>query len=129
MLQNVLHVMAQEESIGESYPRCHGTGRLDSHSAGEIVSEGDSFIDIGESKESPITLERMQDLSSTIYNILLITGIIIAFAIGGILGIKFLTGGIEGQVEVKKALVPYIVGCIIVFGAFTIWKVVLLVLQ
>ena len=40
-----------------------------------------------------------------------------------------MTSGIEEKAEVKAMLVPYIVGCVILFGAFTIWKVVLTILQ
>ena len=71
----------------------------------------------------------MQTMSNTLYNILFTTGVIIAFIIGGVLGIKFMTEGLEGKAEVKAMLAPYIVGCIILFGAFTIWKVVLTILQ
>lgn len=97
--------------------------------AGEIVSGGDAFISIGEKTSSPITTSNMQKLSNSIYNILLTIGIIIAFIIGGIIGIKYMIGGIEGQAEVKNALVPYVLGCVVVFGAFTIWKIVVLILQ
>lgn len=103
-------------------------GGKQSHTAGEIVTEAEGFIEAG-SGNSPIKKENLQELSNTIYNILLAVGIVIAIAVGGILGIKFMTGGIDGQVEVKKMMIPYIAGCVVIFGAFTIWKIVLLVLQ
>lgn len=31
-------------------------------------------------------------------------------------------GGIEEQAKIKETLIPYIVGCIVIFGAFGIWK-------
>lgn len=99
------------------------------HTLGEIVSEGDSFISKGENTSSTIKQGNLENMSDILYNILLTAGIIIAFAVGGILGIKFMTGGIEGQADVKNMLVPYIVGCVIVFGAFGIWKIVLTILQ
>lgn len=99
------------------------------HTAGEIVDEGKSFIEIGKQEESVIKGENLQSMSSMIYNILLVVGIIIAVVIGIVLGIKWVTGGIEGQVDVKNMLIPYIVGCVIIFGAFTIWKVVLMTLS
>lgn len=119
--------------IGDGYSipctKCGTKGQIDSQGTGSIVSGGNDFISMGENSNSPIKTPNMQELSSTIYNILLTIGIIIAFIVGGILGIQFITGGIEGQVEVKKALVPYILGCVVIFGAFTIWKVVLTILQ
>jgi hypothetical protein len=103
------------------------------HSAGEIVDEAQGFIDAGkketQDKGDPISGENLQAMSSMIYNILLVVGIIIAVAIAVILGIKFVTGGVEGQAEVKSAIIPFVVGCVIIFGAFTIWKVVLIMLN
>lgn len=99
------------------------------HKAGEIIREGDEFIDKGQNGSNPIKETDLKNMSDTIYNILLIGGMIIAFIVGAILGIKFILGGIEEQVEVKKMLVPYIAGCVIIFGAFTIWKIVLTILQ
>lgn len=29
----------------------------------------------------------------------------------------------EDKAKVKEALIPYIVGCIVIFGAFTIWSI------
>lgn len=100
-----------------------------SPTAGSIISGGQSFIDIGEKGDTTIDNDELKTMSDMIYNILLTTGIIIAFIIGGILGIKFMTGGLEGQVEAKKALVPFVAGCVVIFGAFTIWKIVLTILQ
>lgn len=120
---------------------CVGSGIMPGSTSGtdkketieEIISGAETFIATGsyfkdEEKASTIKFESMQLVSDTIYNVLLVIGIIAAFIVGGILGIKFMTGGIEGQVEVKQALVPYIVGCAVVFGAFTIWKIVLTIL-
>lgn len=38
-------------------------------------------------------------------------------------------GGAEGQAKVKEMLVPFIVGCIVVFGGFAFWKIALQVGQ
>ncbi len=98
--------------------------------AGKVIGDGDSFIQKGNDKASDIfSKEELQDLSSTIYNILLVIGIVIAVLLGAILGIKFMLEGAEGKAEVQKALVPYVIGCIVIFGAFTIWKIVVTVLQ
>ena len=103
-----------------------GTG---THTAGEIVDEAQSFIDVGKGGSTPISGDSLQEMSNMIYNILLVVGIIIAIVIAIVLGIKWVSGGIEGQVDVKNAVIPYIVGCVIIFGAFTIWKLVLIALS
>lgn len=43
------------------------------------------------------------------------------FIVGTILGIQFMVASAEDKAKVKEAIVPYVVGCIVIFGAFTIW--------
>ncbi len=105
------------------------TTEVQEHSAGEIIQEGDNFIEIGENQEAKIEQSSLRALSNTVYNILLVVGIIIAAILGGFLGIKFMMGSVDEQAEVKTMLVPYIAGCVVIFGAFTIWKIVLLIIQ
>ncbi len=100
------------------------------HTTDEIIEEGKSFIDTGKIKaEDKIKQDNLQKMSNTLYNILLVTGILIALIVGMILGIKFIMGGIEEKAEIKTMIIPYIVGCVVVFGAFTIWKIVVDILQ
>ena len=63
----------------------------------------------------------MQDVSGLVYNILLAVAIVLAVIIGAMLGIKFMVGGADEKAMIKETLAPYIIGCIVVFGAFTIW--------
>ena len=37
--------------------------------------------------------------------------------------------GVDGKADVKKALIVYVVGCIAIFGAFGVWKLVIEVMQ
>lgn len=110
-------------------PSTSNPGKVQEHTAGEVIGEGDTFIDIGENQGAVIQTDNLQAMSNSLYNILLVVGIIIAVAVGGVLGIKFMLGSIDTQAEIKAMLVPYIAGCIVVFGAFVIWKVVLLIVQ
>ena len=99
------------------------------HTLGEIISDANGFIAKGESQEENLSQGSLQKLSDTVYNITFTVGIILAFVIGGILGIKFITSGIEGKAEVKAMLLPYVIGCVILFGSFTIWKVVVTIVS
>ena len=110
-------------------PSTSNPGKVQEHTAGEVIGEGDYFIDIGENQGAVIQTDNLQTMSNSLYNILLVVGIIIAIAVGGVLGIKFMLGSVDTQAEVKTMLVPYIAGCVVVFGAFIIWKVVLLIIQ
>ena len=56
-------------------------------------------------------------------------GVIVA-VIGIIfLGIKYMTGAAEEQAKVKETLIPFVIGCIVVFGAFAIWSAVVNIIQ
>ncbi len=94
-----------------------------------IIDGGSSFIKDGEGQESPITSDKTQELTNDLYNILFFVGLVLALIIGMILGMQFMTGSVEQKAKVKDALIPYIVGCVVVFGAFGIWKLVVTILR
>lgn len=100
------------------------------HTAGEIIDEAGKFIDAGQSgADSKINPNNLKEMSDTLYNILLVVGIIVAILVGLIMGIKFIMGSLEEKAEIKNMLIPYIIGCVVVFGAFTIWQIVVDLLQ
>lgn len=90
----------------------------------QIISGGDEFMEKG-SKNSEIIFdkEKMKNTSNTIANILIAIGTVIAVIVSSILGIKFMIGSVEEKAQIKEALVPFVIGCIVIFGAFTIWKI------
>lgn len=51
------------------------------------------------------------------------------FIVGIIIGIQFMVASAEDKAKVKEALVPYVIGCIVIFGAFTIWSTVVNIMQ
>lgn len=89
----------------------------------DVISGGDSFLQAGVSQGTSIDTDKLQDTSNMIYNILLILGMCIAVIVSAILGIKFMIGSTEEKAQVKDALIPFVVGCIVIFGAFGIWKI------
>ena len=94
-----------------------------------IISDGDDFLSNGISQGTPINEAALKAGSSTIYNVLLAIGIGVAVIWGLILGIQFVTGTLGEKADIKKALIPYVMGCVIIFGAFAIWKLVINLLQ
>lgn len=66
----------------------------------------------------------LENTSDFVYNLLLGIGIIVAVIVGSILGIKYMVGSAEEKAEYKETLIVYLIGCIVVFGAFGIWKIV-----
>ena len=118
----------EEEKKSESiynYP-----GQKETNSAGsldDMIGDADKFIDSAD--DAAISTSSLKEFSKTFYNIFLTIGIVVATLVGLILGIKFMIGGAEEKAHVKELLGPYIVGCIVIFGAFAIWKIVVTILS
>ena len=93
----------------------------------DVISDSDSFVNSG--TDNKISISNLQAFSRNIYNILLTIGIVVAVISGIIIGIKYMLGSVEEKADVKGLLIPYIAGCVIVFGSFAIWKLVVTILQ
>ena len=90
---------------------------------GEIKEQGDSFIETGkENAGSTMDTSTLKDASSKVYNLFLAIATGTAVIVGAILGIKYMTAGINEKTDVKASLLPYMISCIIVFGSLGIWR-------
>ncbi|MCI8655434.1 MAG: hypothetical protein HFJ48_06185 [Clostridia bacterium] len=94
-----------------------------------VIDGADSFVETGKQSTTTTDKEKIQDAIDFIYNTLLLIGIAASVIIGVILGMKYMTQSSEEQAKVKETLVAYAIGCIVTFGAFGIWKVVILLLK
>jgi len=94
----------------------------------DVFGYAKNFISTGESGKVPINGENLRDASSVIYNTLLGAGILIAVIIGVVIGIKFMVSTVDEKAKIKEVLLAYVCGCFVVFGAFGIWRLVVLVL-
>lgn len=102
---------------------CYATKSVD-----DIIDSADDFVSSG-SSDVALDIGQVQDVSDLVYNTLFIIGVIVAVLVSAFLGIKFMTSGVEEQAKVKEALIPFIIGCVVVFGSLTIWKIVLQILE
>ena len=99
------------------------------YAADSVIDAGDSFIKEGKKTTQAIQDSQIKTVSDQIYNILLAVGTVIAVIVGAILGIQFMVGSMDEKAKVKESLIPFVIGCIIVFGAFGIWKLIATILQ
>ena len=83
----------------------------------------ENFLGAG-SISGTINEKPLQDTSKFLFKVLLTIGIVVMVMVGTIIGIKFMTSSVEEKAKVKETLVPYIVGCAFILGAFTIWSIV-----
>ena len=95
----------------------------------DIMNRAEGFVNNGENGGNVINNDALKEGSNTLYNVLLVIGIAVAFIWGIVLGIQFITGSLGEKADVKKNLIVYIIGCIIIFGAFGIWKLIATILQ
>ena len=87
----------------------------------QVMGGAENFIS-GANTENTISQSSLKNTIDLIYNILLAVGIIVAVVAGAILGVQFMVTSADGKAELKERLVPYVVGCVVIFGAFGIWK-------
>ena len=109
------------EKIGDTT----SSGSLD-----DLIGDADSFVsDANTTGVGVVDASSLQDFSKVFYNILLEIGIAVAVIVGIILGINFMTASVEEKADIKQLVVPYIVGCLVVFGGFGIWSIIVGMLE
>ena len=106
------------------------TPRTNAFSIGDIFDGADDFIQSGV-EDTNVTIEDsdLKPMSDLLYNTLLVIAIVVTVIVGMVIGIQFMTGSVEQKAKVKETLIPYIAGCIVIFGAFGIWKLVVEILS
>lgn len=111
---------------------------------GNIIDAGNDFVNQGknEAADGNITTSQtdqgtvtitapsnteLKNIINDIYNILFPLGVAVTVIVGGVLGIKFMMASAEDKAKIKESLVPYVAGCVVIYGAFGIWKVAILI--
>ena len=107
----------------QTAPQVYAANSLD-----EIMEGADGFIEAGQNKTA-IDDDQLQSTSNMVFNTLLAIAIVIAVIVGMIIGIQFMVAGVEEKAKIKEALLPYVISCVVVFGAFGIWKLVVNILS
>lgn len=119
-----------EQSINNRifrWPNTVDVGRTTDGTLQDMINDAGNFLSAGTGEK--IEQEDLNSLSGSLYNILLEIGVGISVILGLILGIKMMLAGVEEKAEVKKMMWVYLVGCIVVFGSFGIWKIVVTILE
>ncbi len=93
----------------------------------DTMEGANSFLEAGKGRK--INEEKLKDTSNFLFNLLLAVAIVLAVIIGMVIGIQFMVASVEEKAKIKEALLPYFVGCVVVFGAFGIWKLAVTILS
>lgn len=91
----------------------------------DIFSDAKDFIEAGESVDAKIDTTALKETSTFIFRLLYSIGMVVAVAVGIVLGIQFMVAGAEDKAKIKETLIAYVVGCVVLFGAYPIWKLVI----
>ena len=94
----------------------------------EIMQGADSFLNAGNGS-TPIAQSDIKSLNDNMFNVLSTIGIVVSVLSTAIVGILILTSSIEKKAEYKEKLMPLLIGSVVIFAAFTIWKILIIVLQ
>ena len=109
------------------------TDNTTTNSLDDTIQDADEFVNqeggdfLGATYE--FNQSGVQDTSSILFNTFFIIGVAVSVIMGVFIGIKYVTASVEGKAEAKKLLVPFVVGCVVVYGALGIWKLVLMILD
>ncbi len=98
----------------------------------QIMEGADDFIDAGggdKDVDKTIDTDSLKDTSDFLYNVLLGISMVVAVIVGMVLGIKYMTSTTEDKADIKETLPAYVISCVVVFGAFTIWKIIVNIIQ
>lgn len=95
-------------------------GRQNAQSQTQSTTLGDGST--AEVNTGGIDTEELRGNWQIVYNVLFALGIALSVIIGAILGIRLMFGSIEQQVKAKEILIPYVLGCFVIFGSFGLWK-------
>lgn len=82
-----------------------------------VLDDVKDFMSAGSGNPQGTDTTTMKNNINSIAGLLTGIGVIAAIAVGAVLGIQFMMGSTEEQAKVKESLIPYVVGCIVVFGA------------
>lgn len=81
------------------------------------VAYGFSVTDIS---GTSISNDDALNLGNKLITVCSVIGSVLSVVFLIVIGLKYMTGSIEEKAEYKKNLMPYVIGCILVFAASTI---------
>lgn len=115
----------EEMDMAKYYAPDKQTSTSSSSSIDDAINDAKDFVNQAEDDIGIVEESSLQKFSNSFYNIFLTVGTAIAVIVGIVIGIKYMLGSIEEKADIKQMLIPYAVGCIVVFGSFGIWKMII----
>lgn len=94
-----------------------------------LLQNADSFLSEGSSSQaSGIDQTSLEPISESISNILLAIAVGVTLITAAMMAISFMVQSVEDKAKIKEAMVPWIIGIFVTFGAFGIWRITMTVM-
>lgn len=106
-----------------------------SSNAGGITGDAKSFLKAAQGSSGDAENPSGSDTGNVkaaiknVSGLLMGIGVVLSVVIAAVLGIKFVMSSIEEQAKIKEAIIPYVCGCVVIFGAYGIWQLVVGILN
>lgn len=124
------HGKKDEDTVKDDPPDLLLTETVEEKSIDEVIEEAKDFIKpVTQGLIVGIKGENLLKTSKTLSNILMIVAIGASLIIGAMIGIQTMIASAEEKAEAKKALMPYLIGAFISFGAFGIWSLAVTIIE
>lgn len=91
---------------------------------GEMQQQAASFIDKGKQNAGDINYSGVTQEFVGLGQILTTIGAAVMVGVVTFMGIRYLTAGPEAQAKLKTQLIGVVVAGVVIFGAYTIWSIV-----
>lgn len=108
---------------------CTNVNIVEAKTLNEMSEQANSFIKQGEDNVGDIDYPKITAEFASLGSILTTIGAGVMVAVVTYMGIKYLTSGPEAQAKLKVQLIGVVVSGVVIFGAYTIWKIVVSVAQ
>jgi len=96
----------------------------------DIWGTAGNFLNVGAGEaDGEFDSEKVNDTMIGIIDFLYGIGLMIVFVATIILGIKYMMVNPNEKSRIKQATTPYIIGVVIIFGAATIWRLIIAMLE
>lgn len=90
----------------------------------DIINSGNSFLEAGNSSITITpTEDGLQKISNFVSNVLLTVALGVTVISTAIMALNFTIQSVEDKAKIKEAMIPWVVGIFVSFGAYGIWKI------
>ncbi len=97
--------------------------------AGDLVSKAHGFIDKGSGKADGVDIGSAVEPLAGFGSILTTVGVGVLVIVTIVMGIRYITATPEAQGKLKQQLIGLVVAAFVIFGSYTIWKIVVSVVR